>query len=125
MSRADLAKQFEDVFTRLLAGESDEPHAMTLSDSFEVMANTLLPHRGGAFDGVSPMWVKRRSPRKLEFIGDMHVLGGHHVKPLEPLRATAVDKRITKQGIWIQLWISDDHAEAELSKALGVCEAEV
>jgi hypothetical protein len=124
MSRADLAKQFEGVFIRLLDGESDDTHAETLSDAFEVMANTLFPHRGGAFDGVSPLWTKRRSPRKLEFIGDMHVLG-HHAKPVESFRGTAVDKRITKQGIWIQLWIGEEHAEAELSKALGVCEAEV
>jgi hypothetical protein len=124
MSCADLAKQFEDVFIRLLSGESDDPHTETLSVAFEVMANTLFPHRGGAFDGVSPLWTKRRSPRKLEFIGDMHVLG-HHAKPVESFRAKAVDKRITKQRIWLQLWVGEDHAEAELSKALGICEAEV
>ncbi|SRR6266404_6208690 len=124
MSRADLSKQFENVFMRLLAGESDEPHAETLSDAFEAMANTLLSHRGGVFDGVSPLWSKRRSPRKIEFIGDMHVLGDQ-AKPVESFRATVIDKRITKQGIWIKLWVGDDQAEAELSKALGVCEAEV
>jgi hypothetical protein len=124
MSRADLSKQFGDIFMRLLAGESDEPHAKTLSDAFEVMANTLLSHRGGVFDGVSPLWVKRLSPRKIEFFGDMHVIGSQ-AKPVELFRATVVDKRITKQGIWIKLRISDDQAEAELSRALGVCEAEV
>ncbi|SRR5260370_1436841 len=126
MSRAELSKQFEDVFTRLLAGESDEPHAKTLSHAFEAMANTLLSHRGGVFDGVSPLWSKRRSPRKVEFIGDMWILNGRgRADTTEPFRATAVDKRITKQGIWIALSVGEDKAEAELSTALGACDVQV
>jgi hypothetical protein len=131
MSRADLVKQFEGIFARLLTGEKSDPYEADLSFIFEVMGNTLLPQYGGAFDGVSEMRVRRRSPSKLEFVGEMWILGrrgrgGHDIgDTTQPFRATAVDKRVTKQGIWIQLWVGEDHAEAELSRALGVCEAEV
>ena len=86
------------------------------------MAKTALlrERRGVAFDGVSPMWVKRHSPRKLEFVGDMWLL------PVgkQPFCLTVVDKRITNQGIWISLTVGEDTAEAELSRALGVCDAQ-
>ena len=125
MYRADLVKQFEDIFVRLLAGENSEAHERGLSFLFEVMAITLLSERCGiSFDGVSPLRAKRRSPRKLDFTGDMWILGGRG-ESKRSFRATAVDKRITKQGIWITLSVGYDKAEAELSTALGVCETEV
>jgi hypothetical protein len=125
MSRADLVKQFEDIFARLLAGEKSDPHEGDLSSLFEVMATTLLAEPCGvSFDGVSPMWVKRRSPRKLEFVGDMWILGGRG-DATRPFRATAVDKRMTKQGICITLAVGEDKAEAELSTALGGCDVKV
>ena len=98
--RAELTKRFEEIFMRLLAGEPDDPYASELSEIFETIAHTILSEGRGPFDGVSPLWSKRRSDRKIEFIGEMWMLGGvSRGDTKEPFRATAVDKRITKQGI--------------------------
>lgn len=122
MSRADLARKFEDIFARLLAGEKVDTHETDLSFMFEIMATTMLAPRSGlSFDGVSPLRSKRRSPRKIEFLGDMWLLPSG----TKPFGAAALDKRITKQGIWITLSVGEDKAEAELSTALGVCDDQV
>ena len=98
----------------MLGGERSDPYAGELRAIFEAMANTLLKGGDRAFDGVSPLRTKRRSPRKVEFIGDMWILGGPgRGDATESFRATAADKRITKQGIWIQLSVGNDKAEAE------------
>ena len=118
MPRRDLAIHFEDVFKRLLARENVDLYAEDVSLMFEEIAATLLgpaPGREGCyFDGVDGLASTVKSPRQVQFTGEMWV-GGNRTQWLEPLRATVTDKRCTKQGIWIVLWIGNDRAEGELS----------
>ena len=66
------------------------------------------------FDGVDGLASTVKSPRQVQFTGEMCV-GGNRMQWLELFRATVTDKRCTKQGIWIVLWIGNDRAEGELS----------
>jgi hypothetical protein len=120
MSREELVIQFEELFLRLLAREHVDLYAAGLSYTFEVIAGTLLGASPGRercfFDGVVGLRAQVKSPRKVEFQGEMWV-GSDREQWKEPFRATAVDKRMTKQGICITLAVGSDRAEAELSSA--------
>jgi len=77
------------------------------------------PGREGCyFDGVDGLTSTVRSPRQVEFTGAMWV-GRERSQWLEQFRATVTDKRSTKQGIWIIIWIGGDRAEGELSSLFG------
>jgi hypothetical protein len=120
MSQKELVTQFEQLFLRLLAREHVDLYAAGLSFMFEAIAGTLLGASPGRewcyFDGVVELRAQVKSPRKVEFRGEMWV-GNDRNQWKEPFRATATDKRITKQGIWITLVVGSDRAEAELSSA--------
>ena len=120
-----LANRFEDVFRRLLARESLDLYERDLSMMFESISTNLLgklsARRGCYFDGVVGMISTVRSTRKVEFVGEMWV-GRDGNQWTEPFYATVVDKRSTKQGIWITISVGDDKMEADLSFAFG-CQA--
>ena len=122
MSQSKLASRFENLFQRLLARESIDLYAEDLSSMFEVLATNLFsgtPNREGCyFDGVVGLTSMLRSPRKVEFGGEMWI-GRDRKQWREQFQATATDERSTKQGIWIVLQIGDDRAETELFSAFG------
>jgi hypothetical protein len=121
MPRLKLTDRFEDIFDRLLARETLETHENELSGMFEAIAANLLggyPGRSGCyFDGVVGMTLIMGPPRKIELRGEMWV-GRDQSQWTEPFSTTVVDKRSTKQGIWITISIGEDRAEGELTAAL-------
>ena len=125
MARAsrDLAIRFEDVFRRLLSRERLDLYEEGMSVMFELIAENLLDQHSNRkscyFDGVVDLTSTIKTSRKVEFNGEMWV-GQDRAQWTEPFRATATDKRLTKQGIWITVWIGADRAEGELSTAFGL-----
>ena len=122
MLPTDLANRFEIVLRRLLASEKLDLYAEDVSLMFEGIATNLLgeiPTRKGCyFDGVDGLTAKLKTPRKLEFEGEMWV-GRNRDQWTEHFRATAADRRSTKQGFWITIWIGTDRAEGELPSTFG------
>jgi hypothetical protein len=123
MASRDLAIRFENVFRRLLSRERLDLYDEDMSFMFEVIATSLLgayPNRKACyFDGVVDLTSTLKTPRKVEFNGEMWV-GQDRAQWKERFRATATDKRSTKQGIWITVWVGADRAEGELWTAFGV-----
>lgn len=114
----NLGDRFLQIIERLLARESvgvDAPKEM--SAAFEIIAHRLfykLPEREGCyFDGVLFETSQRRTSRKVEFTGEMWVGRGKE-QWKERFAATVIDKRITKQDIWIQVRIGSHVGETEL-----------
>src|SRR5688572_30066640 len=108
MSHPDLTVWFEDIFQRLLAREDFAQHRKDLSGLFEVIATNLFgefpTYRGCYFDGVTAMTLVLQPSRALEIRGEMWV-GRDRNQWTEPFRAKVVDKRSTKQGVWITAWL--------------------
>jgi len=126
--RGDLASHFESVFQRLLSGEKLDLYAEDVSLMFEVIAAYLMaevPDRDFHwYDGVVGLTSSVRTLRQVEFTGEMWVgdTGDGRKQWKEDFRATVTDKRVTKQDIWITLWIGLDRAEGKLSTAFGLSE---
>ena len=120
----NFAKRFESVFQRLLSGENLDLYQEGLSTSFEFIAANLLggvPARKFAwFDGVAELTATVRKSRQVEFKGKMWVGDDSRMQWQEDFRATVTDKRMTKQDIWITIWIGADKAEGTLLAASGV-----
>lgn len=114
---------FETVFHRLLSGEELDFYAEGVSSTFEVIAKNLLADVAGReyhrFDGVSGLTSRVRKARQIEFAGEMWVADDNAMWK-ENFRARMTDKRLTKQGIWIMLWIGEDKAEGDLSTAFDL-----
>lgn len=123
--RLNLANQFQNIFERLLAGEKLDLCDADASFLFEVIATNLLsktPERKDVyFDGAVNIISTLRKPRQAEFRGEMWV-GGNQIQWKELFRAIVTDKRITKQGIWITIWVGSDKAEGDLFAAFGIAE---
>lgn len=123
---SNLANRFEDVFHRLLFGENFDLYEEKVSLMFEVIAANLLadvPDREHCwYDGVVSLRANIKNARQVEFKGEMWVgnSGDGKKQWKENFRATVTDKRVTKQGIWIILWIGSDRAEGELLTAFGL-----
>ena len=121
MHHPDLAESFKDILGRLFAHEALADHERNLSGLFEVIATNLLEdspnYRGCYFDGAVNITVAIRSPRTIEFQGDMWIADDCNGW-IEPFRIKVVDKQITKQGIWITIWIGQDKGEGECAFAL-------
>lgn len=124
----NLANNFEIVFQRLLSGEKFNLYEEDVSLMFEVIAANLLaeiPERKYCwYDGVYDLIASVRKSRQIEFNGEMWVgdIGDVRTQWKEKFQATVTDKRITKQGIWVVIWINYNKAEGELSTALGITE---
>ncbi len=116
-----LAESFESVFQRLLEGEKLDLYAENVSRMFEVIVAALLAEVPARkyywYDGVVDLTAKVRKLRQIEFTGEMWVgdIGDGRKQWKENFRARVTDKRSTKQGIWITLWLGADEAEGELS----------
>lgn len=114
-----LANRLEDVFQRLLAGKQLDLYGEGVSSMFEVIAANLLaevPARKFMwYDGVADLTARVRKPHQVEFRGEMWVGDGKR-QWQEDFRATVADKRATRQGIWIMLWLGLDKAEGELAE---------
>lgn len=116
-------KYFENVFHRLLAGETLDLYAEGVSAMFEIIAANLLadfPEREFVwYDGVDGLTARVKTQRQVEFDGEMWV-ADDRTQWKEDFRATITDKSITKQGIWVIVWLGSDRVEAELSAALDL-----
>jgi hypothetical protein len=125
-NRCNLANQFQNIFERVLAREKLDFCNAEVSLMFEVIATNLLsetPERKDVyFDGAVNITSTLKKTRQVEFRGEMWV-GGNQTQWKELFRAVATDKRITKQGIWITIWVGSDKAEGDLSAAFGIVEA--
>ena len=121
MPHPNLAEWFQDIFQRLLAREDFADHQKDLSGLFEVIASNFFrgfpAYRECYFDGFSGVTLTIHPPRTLELRGEMWV-GRDRVQWTEPFRAKVVDKRGTKQGIWITIWIGENRVEGESAFAL-------
>lgn len=121
-----LANQFESVFQRLLSGETLDLYEQDLSFLFWVIATYLLaetPDREYCwYDGVDGLAANIRKLRQVEFNGEMWVGDDEGRQWKEEFRARVTDKRVTKQGIWITLWVGSSRAEGELSDAFDLAE---
>jgi hypothetical protein len=124
-SMHSLANQFESIFQRLLAGEKLDLYEENLSFMFEVIAAELLaevPERKFCwYDGVDGLTASVRKSLQVEFKGEMWV-GDEKTQWEEDFRARVTDKRLTKQGLWITIWVGPDKAEGELLSAFGITE---
>jgi hypothetical protein len=121
MSHPNLTEWFQDIFQRLLAGEDFAHHQKDLSGLFEVIASNLFGefpiYKGCYFDGFSGVTLTIQPPRALELLGEMWV-GRDRDQWTESFRAKVVDKRGTRQGIWITVWLGENRAESESAFAL-------
>lgn len=124
MGRSNLIIHFQDVFEKLLDGEFVDLYAEDVSLMFQGIAHSLLGAVPGRercyFDGVTGLTAKRKSPRQVQFDGDMWI--GHDRDSsqwTESFKAIVTDKRCTKQGIWVCLVIGEDRAEASLAEAFS------
>lgn len=121
--RKKLAAHFEDIFQRLLAGEKIDLDREDLH--FQLISRILFAGtpvgENTCFDGEANLSSTRRKPRQIEFTGEMWILGDKGDYK-EPLRVRVTDKRITKQGILITIWIGSDKAEGDLETAFGLVE---
>ncbi len=123
--RRILANDFENVCERLLSGAQLDLYEEKVSSMFEVIAALLFartPHREFCwYDGVEGLTASVRKSRQIEFTGQMWV-DDKKTQRKEDFRATVTDKRVTKQGIWITVWIGTDRAEGEMLAAFGIFE---
>jgi hypothetical protein len=130
MQHPDLTESFKKIFERLLAGDNLAGHenglrevapAHQLSALLAVVATNLLGNSkhyvGCYFDGAIGITAKLRSPRTIEIQGEIWI-GRDRKQWTEPFRVKVVDKQITKQGIWITIWIGQERGEGESIFAL-------
>ena len=95
---------------------------------FEVIATHLLvesPERKYCwYDGVNGLSASIRKLHQVEFVGEMWVgnIGNTTKQWKEDFRATVTDKNVTKQGIWIMIWVGSSQAEGRLETAFGLTE---
>lgn len=124
--RRNLARHFEDIFERLLTGETLDLYEKDVSSLFELITTNLLaeiPQRKGMwYDGVVGLTARVRKSRQVEFTGEMWVGDNKAHGWKEDFKARVTDKRITKQGFEIALWIGGDKAEGDFSIAFGFSE---
>ncbi len=94
-----------------------------LSFLFEAIARNLI-ECPLTFDGVTGLTSKIRKSHQIVFEGKMWIMNiekGNKWKDwLEPFGAIVTDKRITKQGVWIKIWVGEYLGEGELSEIFGV-----
>lgn len=123
--RRTLANRFESAYQRLLSDAKLDLYEEDVSFMFEVIAAHLFaetPERKLCwYDGVDGLNARVRKLCQVEFNGEMWV-GDDRTQWKEEFRARVTDKQVTKQGIWITLWIGSDRAEGELSTAFGITE---
>ena len=94
---------------------------------FEIIFKHLLADAPGRkycwYDGVSELSASIRKLKQVEFTGEMWVGDiGSTKQWKENFRATVTDKRSTKQGIWIMIWVGSSQAEGRLETAFGLTE---
>lgn len=115
-----LYERVESVFERVLVGEEVDFYApkASVSRMFEIIAKHLMADIPGRewhwYDGVVNLRPHYRKTRQIEFRGEMWV-GDGKAQWKEDFRARVTDKRLTKQGLCITLWIGTDKAEADLA----------
>jgi hypothetical protein len=147
--RRKCANRFEKIFQELLSGEQRlvaratrgmdpnrrranqlfeieemNPYRREVSQLFEIIAVNLLrelPHREDHWcDDVVELTARVRKAHQIEFNGAIFI--GEGGQGTFDFRAIVTDKRVTKQGIWITVWVGEDRVEGELSTAFGVME---
>lgn len=120
--RCALASKFKDMFRRLLTREQVNFDTPEVALMFEVIATTLFggcSHRSQQyFDGAVGVISTVKTPRQIEFQGEMWV-GGDRKQWTESFRATVTDKGSTKQGIWVIMKMESDRGEGELMSCFG------
>ncbi|RYG70449.1 hypothetical protein EON80_07985 [bacterium] len=114
---------FKELFRRSDSGEKigldvdAADFTRGLGDVFELIASQLMPQiqerEGQWYDGVVNLVVTHRKPRQFEFTGEMWVAQGTE-QWKEDFRARVTDKRTTRQGFAIVLWIGADRVETSL-----------
>jgi len=101
----------------LLNGEKINSYREELSFFFTTIAQDLIdyPLR---FEELTDLTSKSGKSRQIIVEGDILAEEdfGEWNDWLEPFKATVIDKRITKQGIWIKIWIGDYFGEGNLSE---------
>jgi len=114
-------RNLDKILQSVLAGEKLGPHEKDLSELFEFIATKLLcdspSRKAHYFDGVVRLAAIVKTPRKIEFQGEMWVGTGQD-QWTESFKAVVTDKRVTKQGIRINLRIGSDQAEGEITSLL-------
>lgn len=99
----------------MLNREKIELYEIELGDLFETIAYrfTNCPL---TIDGVTIYKSHLRKHRQIVFEGRMDILrnSNENKEWFEPFKAIVTDKRITKQGIWIKIWVGDYKAEGNL-----------
>lgn len=100
----------------MLNRERIELYENELSFLFEVIAGNLIDC-SLTFDGATGLTSRIRKKRQIVFEGKMWVVkdGNGWNEWLEAFGAIVTDKRITKQGIWIKIWVGDYVGEGNLS----------
>ena len=125
---SNLEKHFANVFQRLLIGENLNLYEENVSFMFEIISKHLLADAPGRkycwYDGVSELSASIRKLKQVEFTGEMWVrnIGNTTKQWKEDFRATVTDKNVTKQGIWIMIWVGSSQAEGRLETAFGLTE---
>lgn len=123
--RQACAVRFQRAVELLLADTKidQSDNTQNLSLLFEEIATNLMMEVPGRethwYDGVVELSVHRRKVSQLEFEGEMWV-SNHKTQWKEDFRARVTDKRITKQGMEIVLWIGDDRVQGNLNAAFGI-----
>ena len=90
-----------------------------MSSLFEIAASRILDCPLN-FDGAVNLSARLRKPRQIRFDGKMWLLRDkNHVGDwFESFEATGTDKRITKQGLWINIRVGEYIGEGDLLEIL-------
>jgi hypothetical protein len=103
-----------EIFERLLNREKLDSYEKELCLLLEVIALNFIDSL--TLDGITNLSSQIRKPRQIVFEGKMRVLrnSNENKEWHEPFKAVVTDKRITKQGIEIKIWVGDYYGESEL-----------
>lgn len=97
--------------------EKIDVYEKDLSFLFEVLAENMLESPFW-YDGAISLSAEIRKPRQIVFEGKMWTAKDAQKQWLKPFGAIVTDKRVTKQGIWIKIWVGNYVAEGDLAKIL-------
>jgi hypothetical protein len=106
----------------LLNREKIEIYEKDLSLFFEVIAENFIESPFW-YDGAVGLSLKTGKQRQIIFDGKMWTAKDAQKQWLEPFGAIITDKRITKQGIWIKIWVGEYYGEGELLESFKIDKA--
>ncbi|GAA5484772.1 hypothetical protein [Haloferula sargassicola] len=115
-SRARAGTELASCFLQLLEGKP----ATFYDDGINLWMQAVADQLFGAarpycyHDGLHGPECRRRKSKQIEFTGEMWIGDDSGDQWTEPFWARITDKRLTREGIWIQMEVGEFSAEGDL-----------